>query len=271
MPAARRDCPPARDELVSCGGTTAGWKWRSSSLSGPRPTSPGRRCSQNRVPAAGPRARGRPLYRRGGLPGPGRVTLGLLEWLQRGPSARDLENAYLANTIVDIHTMSRGSYSAPLVHAELRLGMDVRVGRKQLARLLTIAGRRGIGHRHQWRHRPAEAVHQGLVQRKFVADASGPLWCTDITEHPDSARKVCCRAVLDACSRTVVGLVDVRPHALGMVSTPCRWPSGGADPRPAPSFIRTRTVVHQLGLRAGCAMPDRSDPWDGPPRAWTTR
>ena len=101
---------------------------------------------------------------------------GYYEWRARPPSRRDVEDAYLANTIVDIHAMSRCSYGAPRVHAELRLGMGVRIGRKRVARLLRMTGRRGISHRHKRRHRPAEAVHQDLVQRKFVAAGPDLLW-----------------------------------------------------------------------------------------------
>jgi HTH-like domain len=32
-----------------------------------------------------------------------------------------------------IHARSRGTYGAPRVHAELRLGLDIRVGRKRVA------------------------------------------------------------------------------------------------------------------------------------------
>ena len=131
---------------------------------------------------------------------------GYYEWLDRPPSARDREDASLANTIVDIHRDSRCLYGAPRVHAELRLGKGVRVGRKRVARLLRLTGRRGISHRHKRRgHRPAAAVHQDLVQRRFVAAGPDQLWCTDITEHPTRAGKVYCCAVLDVFTRQVVG------------------------------------------------------------------
>ena len=130
---------------------------------------------------------------------------GFYEWRGRPPSARDLEDAYLANVVVDIHRDSRCCYGAPRVHAELRLGMGVRVGRKRVARLLRLVGRRGISHRHKRRHRPAEAVHQDLVQRRFVAAGPDLLWCTDITEHPTRAGKIYCAAVLDVFTRQVVG------------------------------------------------------------------
>lgn len=130
---------------------------------------------------------------------------GYYEWRDRPPSTRDLEDAYLANTIVDIHVMSRCSYGAPRVHAELSLGMGIRVGRKRVARLLRVTGRCGISHRHKRRHEPAAAVHDDLVQRRFLAEEPNRLWCTDITEHPTRGGKVYCCAVLDVFSRAVVG------------------------------------------------------------------
>lgn len=130
---------------------------------------------------------------------------GYYGWVRRPLSSRDLADAHLANAIVEIHRMSRCSYGAPRVHAELRLGMGIRVGRKRVARLLRMLSRAGISHRHKRRHAPAAAVHDDLVQRKFSADGPDRLWCTDITEHPTRTGKVYCCAVLDVFSRSVVG------------------------------------------------------------------
>ena len=132
---------------------------------------------------------------------------GYYDWRGRPLSARDVDNAYLANTVVDIHTASRGSYGMPRMHAELRLGMGLRVSRKRVAGLLRLAGRAGIGgntHRKR-RSRPTPAPHDDRVQRRFLADAPNRLWCTDITEHPTATGKVYCCAVLDVFSRVIVG------------------------------------------------------------------
>lgn len=43
----------------------------------------------------------------------------------------------------------------------------------------------GIGGTRKTRRRRADpAVHDDLVQRRFVADGPDRRWCTDITEHP---------------------------------------------------------------------------------------
>ncbi len=124
----------------------------------------------------------------------------------RPPSAREVADRQLTAMITDVHQMSRGSYGAPRVHAELRLGLGLPVGRKRVARLMRTAGICGIGGTRKTRHhRPAPAVHDDLVQRRFVADGPDRLWCTDITEHPTAEGKVYCCAVLDVFSRQVVG------------------------------------------------------------------
>ncbi len=153
---------------------------------------------------------------------------GYYQWRGRPPSARDLADAYLANSVVDIHTMSRGSYGAPRMHAELRMELDMRVGRKRIARLLRLTGRAGIGgNTHKLRRtKPAPAPHEDLVQRRFVADEPNRLWCTDITEHPTGTGKVYCCAVLDVFSRVIVGCPSRTRCAQNWSWTPYRWPPG---------------------------------------------
>ncbi len=104
-----------------------------------------------------------------------------------------------------VHEGSRGTYGSPRVHAELRLGLDHRCGRKRVARLMRANGLVGVGGKRKTRRRPDTATHDDLVQRRFVADAPDRLWCTDVTEHPTGEGKVYCCAVLDVFSRTVVG------------------------------------------------------------------
>lgn len=111
----------------------------------------------------------------------------------------------LTAQIREIHTMSRGTYGVPRVHAELRLGCGVRCGRKRVARLMRASGLQGIYIRRTHRRWSAPPVHDDLVQRRFVADAPNRLWLTDITEHPTREGKVYLAAVLDVYARRIVG------------------------------------------------------------------
>jgi len=57
---------------------------------------------------------------------------GYYEWRDRPPCERDVDDAWLANQVVDIHTASRGCYDSPRVHAELRLaGVEAPGGRAE--------------------------------------------------------------------------------------------------------------------------------------------
>ena len=131
---------------------------------------------------------------------------GFYEWRGRAPSARQVADEQLTATITEVHAASRSSYGAPRVHAELRLGLGLACGRKRVARLMRTAGLVGVCHRRKHRRAgPLPAVHEDLVQRRFVAEGPDRLWVTDITEHPTAEGKVYCAAVLDVFSRTVVG------------------------------------------------------------------
>ena len=135
-------------------------------------------------------------------------TSGFYAWQADPVSEKDLEDAHLTNTIVDIWHMSRRSYGSPRVHAELRLGEGLCCSRKRVERLMRQAGVRGIYRRRRQgctRRDPAAEPADDLVQRQF--DPLGPdqLWVMDVTEHPTDEGKVYLAIVLDAFSRIVVG------------------------------------------------------------------
>lgn len=131
---------------------------------------------------------------------------GYYDWLNRRPSLRTVVDSQLTETIIRVHFDSRGTYGAPRVHAELRLGLGIRIGRKRVARLMRLSGLHGICHprkRRGWK--PLPAPHEDHVRRQFRADAVDRLWFTDITQHRARDGWVYCAAVIDACSRRIVG------------------------------------------------------------------
>jgi transposase InsO family protein len=131
---------------------------------------------------------------------------GYYDWLGRVPSARAVADAELSAVIARVHYDSRGTYGSPRVHAELRLGLGIRVGRKRVARLMRRDGLAGVCHPRKRRgFKPAPAPVEDLVLRKFSAEAPDRVWFTDITQHRARDGWVYCCAVLDAYSRRVVG------------------------------------------------------------------
>jgi putative transposase len=134
---------------------------------------------------------------------------GYYQWRGEPACGRDLADAYLCNAIRDVHTASRGTYGAPRVHAELRLGLGIRCGRKRVERLMRWCGLAGVTRRARrgcTRRDPAARPSDDLVNRRFAVTAPDRLWCADITEHPTGQGKVYAAVVLDAWSRRVVGL-----------------------------------------------------------------
>jgi putative transposase len=130
---------------------------------------------------------------------------GFYAWSQRKPSARALANAALTARIKLVHTRSRGTYGAPRVHAELR---DTEpLSRKRVARLMRTAGLVGCRPRGCRRTTIAEptAPTNDLVQRAFRPIELDRLWVADITYVRTDAGWLYLAAILDACSRRVVG------------------------------------------------------------------
>jgi putative transposase len=76
---------------------------------------------------------------------------GFHNWERRAPSDRTLTDAWLTETIKQIHDASRGVYGAPRIHAELRMEHDIRVGRKRVARLMKATGISGVRPRKRWK------------------------------------------------------------------------------------------------------------------------
>ena len=133
---------------------------------------------------------------------------GYYAWASRPPSARTVVDQALTEQIRNIHARSRGTYGAPRVHAELRLALDVRVGRKRVARLMRTAGIVGVHRRRRHgltRRDPAATPAPDLVGRRFTPPAPDRLWVADITQQRTDQGWLYLAVVLDCFSRRIVG------------------------------------------------------------------
>jgi putative transposase len=136
---------------------------------------------------------------------------GYYEWFGRPEPPRQLRNKELTKMIRVIHADSRGSYGSPRVHAELRFGLGEEVNRKRVEPLMREAGPAGVYRRRGRRNLAGAATDEDLVQRRFDVAAPDRLWPTGITEHPTNDGKLYCAAVMDACSRRIIGWwIDAR-------------------------------------------------------------
>ena len=109
--------------------------------------------------------------------------------------------------IREIHRVSRGTYGAPRIHAELS-AQGIAVSRKRVARLMREASLEGASRRRQFGTTVRSAEHRqapDLVERNFVAEGPDRLWVADITYIPTWSGFLFLAVVLDAWSRRIVG------------------------------------------------------------------
>ncbi len=140
-------------------------------------------------------------------------TSGFYEWRyrQKHPCRRQIEDAALSETIIEVWRQSRGTYGSPRVWAELQLGLDVRVGRKRVERLMRQAGIEGVYRRRRrgcTRRDPQAIPSDDLVNRRFTVTGPDRLWVSDITEHPTTEGKVYLAVVARRLVAAGSGLVD---------------------------------------------------------------
>ena len=130
---------------------------------------------------------------------------GYYRYLKRPTSSTQLRRLWLTGLIREIHIASRGTYGYRRIHAELTIGMEIPCSSRLVSVLMTKAGIVGLPGPTRVKRLKGVATADDLVNWKFHRLNLNELWVTDITEHPTREGKVFCAAVLDACSRKIVG------------------------------------------------------------------
>lgn len=126
---------------------------------------------------------------------------------ERPVSARQKQNAELAERILEIHLKSRKTYGRPRILRMLR-AEGRRVGANRVRRIMVqngIYGRKQRPYRRYGVH-CAGAPEPNLLERDFSATAPDQVWCGDITEFRIGRRRLYVATVIDLFSRRVVGL-----------------------------------------------------------------
>ena len=125
----------------------------------------------------------------------------------RPASARQLKDELLVGEIRRLHAENYGVYGVRKMHALLRRqGWDV--GRDQTARLMRLAGVRGVKRSKKvFTTKPDPTIPQpkDLVKRNFTAPAPRRLWVADITYVATWAGFAYVAFVIDVFSRMIVG------------------------------------------------------------------
>ncbi len=135
-------------------------------------------------------------------------TSGFYAWRKRKPSKRSLEDSRLKALIAKIHRDSRGTYGAPRILAELRMGYGIRCSKNRVARLMREANLFGVHRRKPkgcTKRDPARPSYPDLVERSFTAAAPNQLWVADITQHYTSEGWLYLAVIIDLFSRIIAG------------------------------------------------------------------
>ena len=133
---------------------------------------------------------------------------GYYAWQRRQPSARAQSNAHLLQQIRRIHQQSRQAYGAPRICRELREA-GLRCGRHRVARLMRRGAVRGLQKR-AWRPRTTDSQHQEPVAPNRLKawpqlTNINQAWVADITYVATGEGWLYVAAVMDLCSRRIIG------------------------------------------------------------------
>lgn len=127
-------------------------------------------------------------------------------WRNRKPSARELENNELLETIRTVYKANNGLFGYRKMTLYLKNKYGVTVNRKRVRRLLRLNDlpctyRKKS--RYQWRRSEPQQTAENVLNRKFQTDRPNQVWCTDVTEIkiPGMSDKLYISTVFDLYDR----------------------------------------------------------------------
>jgi putative transposase len=125
-------------------------------------------------------------------------------WLALPVSDAELDEAYLANALVDAHR-DDPEFGYRYLADEVRAA-GFEVCERTVWRICRDNGWWSVfGKKRGKNGKPGAPAHEDLVKREFIADAPNRLWLADITEHPTNEGKVYLCAIKDVHSNRIVG------------------------------------------------------------------
>lgn len=133
---------------------------------------------------------------------------GYYAWRGRKLSRHDLQDKQLLAQIREVYQQSRQTYGSPRITEQLRREHQ-RCGRHRVARLMRQAGLAGL-QKPAFRPRTTDSNHDLPVAPNRLKSAPEPArpdrtWVTDITYVATAQGWIYLAAVMDLCSRKIVG------------------------------------------------------------------
>ena len=133
---------------------------------------------------------------------------GYYDWVDRRPSARQMDNERLLTRIRAIHEDSGGIIGAPRMHEDLTEEGET-ASKNRIARLMSVNSLQGWPRKKKRGQRgkpglPPAGIRNHL-ERDFLALEPETKWVTDITELKTDEGKLYLCAVIDLFSKLVIG------------------------------------------------------------------
>jgi putative transposase len=133
---------------------------------------------------------------------------GYYAWVKRPASVTQTRREELKQVIGDVHELSSGTYGSPRIHAELA-ERGIKVCVNTVAKLMKQAEIRSIV-RRRFVVQTTDSDHDhptaaNILDRDFAAELPDRKWCCDITYIPTDEGFLYVAAVMDLCSRRIVG------------------------------------------------------------------
>ena len=198
---------------------------------------------------------------------------GYYAWRGRPRGARDLRREDLAAKVRAVHEANRRVYGSPRVHRAL-LAAGEAVSENTVAKVMRDNGIRARA-RRKYAPRTTDGAHgrpvaPNLLGREFAAGLPDRKWAADITYVPTAEGWLYLAAVVDLCSRRVVGWSMADHMRADLVADALKMALARRRPRPGLLHHRDRGaqyagddyrhLLRSHGIE--CSMSRKGDCWD---------
>jgi len=133
---------------------------------------------------------------------------GYYAWVKRDDSIRNLKELKLSNKIREAFEKSRKIYGSPRLHSQLKAD-GINVSRAKVARKMKALGIKSKSfkkHRYcESKEKHCKFVADNLLDRGFEVTQKNKVWLGDITYIDTNQGWLYLAAVLDMCTRKIVG------------------------------------------------------------------
>lgn len=198
---------------------------------------------------------------------------GYYAWRDRPESARGRRRRELAEKVAAVHERNRRVYGSPRVHRAL-VAAGERVSENTVAKVMREHGIRAKS-KKKFVPRTTDSAHRqpvapNVLGRRFEADVPDRKWAADITFVPTGEGWLYVAAVIDLCSRKVVGWSMADHMRTDLVADALRMAI--ARRRPGPGLLHHsdrgvqyasddyQALLAERGIV--CSMSGKGDCWD---------